>query len=244
MAIPKLIHDVEVHQKQTDRPSMDNPSITATEMKRIFDSAAVTIKNYINGELIPSVDSSIEQLSTSSSDKVSKANVITKDNVEPYYPTYTYNPATKHYVDSQIEEQTVKRSNTTAYTPTSDYNPATKKYVDEKVSQGTTGFVTEDMVLTKGNTNPYNPASDYNPATKQYVDLNVGGKNAEYIHNIPVNVTGIEDKFILVYDAETESFIAKKDEGGGGGGIQTVELNGQIQTVELNGQIQTVNTPI
>ena len=53
MAITQMSDDVDVISKLSDTP---NDSLTAAQLKGKFDSAAVLLKNYINGTLVPTIN--------------------------------------------------------------------------------------------------------------------------------------------------------------------------------------------
>lgn len=58
MAIPKLTADVEIIQKLCTFPNRED-GLTAEQLKEKFDHAAVQIKRYVNGTLIPILDKAL-----------------------------------------------------------------------------------------------------------------------------------------------------------------------------------------
>lgn len=54
MALEKLNEDVSVHQTLGDEPNAEN-SLTADDLKRLFDKPAELIKAFINDQLVPNV---------------------------------------------------------------------------------------------------------------------------------------------------------------------------------------------
>lgn len=54
MAIPLMNEDVEIIQKLNDLPNQED-GLSAEQMKQRFDAAAVLIKAYLNGTLVPAV---------------------------------------------------------------------------------------------------------------------------------------------------------------------------------------------
>ena len=54
MALEKFNEDVSVHQTLGDEPNAEN-SLTADDLKRLFDKPAALIKAFINDQLVPNV---------------------------------------------------------------------------------------------------------------------------------------------------------------------------------------------
>ena len=52
MALDKMTDDVAVHQTLGDEPNAEN-SLTADDLKRLFDKPAELIKKFINDQLVP-----------------------------------------------------------------------------------------------------------------------------------------------------------------------------------------------
>lgn len=56
MALPTLSASVDFVQELDDRPN-DDPNMTSQKLKEQFDKAGNTIKTYLNGTLIPAIES-------------------------------------------------------------------------------------------------------------------------------------------------------------------------------------------
>lgn len=61
MALTELTANLNVHQSNPDKPAM-----TATQLKQNFDSAPNTIKEYLNGTLLPELNTILTNLQNGS----------------------------------------------------------------------------------------------------------------------------------------------------------------------------------
>lgn len=81
MSIQKLNEDVSVVSTLPDKPTL-----TSSEIKKVFDQGSETIKNYINNILIPAIESGnvtiVNDLVTGGSTKVASAETVKKLNTE------------------------------------------------------------------------------------------------------------------------------------------------------------------
>jgi len=87
MALTKFTGVVENHQTLPDQPTN-----TPTQLKVLFDKAAVDIVAFVNNTLTAEVDSVVGALPTDDT-------VLTRTNTDVYTPTTDYHPSTKKYVD-------------------------------------------------------------------------------------------------------------------------------------------------
>lgn len=106
MALEKFNEDVSVHQTLGDEPNAEN-SLTADDLKRLFDKPAALIKAFINDQLVPNVvdkrgDTMTGALSMSGHRITGVA-----------APTADSDAATKKYVDGKIPSSGAQLSEVT-----------------------------------------------------------------------------------------------------------------------------------
>lgn len=63
MAFTELSENLAFHQQLGDNPGSDN-NLTAAELKAWFDKAPLVIQEYINGTLLPELETTLDDLST------------------------------------------------------------------------------------------------------------------------------------------------------------------------------------
>ena len=165
---------------------LDTDNLILKDGSRQF-TAPVSAEDPINDEHLTTkyyVDTKTESLSGNLEDYKDYIddNFVAWNNTEVHVPSGDYNPATKKYVDNNIdsnistiysylESNYLELDNVDVFTPTGNYNPATKLYVDETETE-IRDYI-DNNYIAFSNTQSFTPSDDYNPATKLYVDSTV-----------------------------------------------------------------------
>ena len=151
---------------------------------------------------------------------------LAKNNTDEYIPTDPYNPATKNYVDTILDDYYTKEETmgeVNGALEKIDLTPYQKKLVagnnivieedTNKISAivNLENIPTNDDVLRKDNTSVFVPTGEFNPVTKKYVDdlfanieIPEAGLRLEIVSELPTE--NIETNVIyLVLDIENSS---------------------------------------
>lgn len=136
MAIPFFEEDMEIISKLGTRPKEEN-GVNESELKRLFDTAGIKIKKFLNETLIPQMNMTVDvqallngilDATLSKSDKAAPAKLVGDKIAEVVKTAGAALPRSGGAMTGGINMSNQKLTNVP--TPSNEYDAANKKYVD------------------------------------------------------------------------------------------------------------------
>lgn len=152
MAIPFFEEDMEIISKLGTRPKEEN-GVTESELKRLFDSAGIKIKKFLNETLIPQMNMTIDVQSLlngildatlSKAGKAAPANIVGEKLLEIRRVAEAALSRNGGAMTGGINMNHKQLTNVPV--PVNEYDAANKQYVDGRKVSATVALTTDDWV--------------------------------------------------------------------------------------------------